>query len=655
VTQQIAVDRFRRQRPSARLPGQTWIGANFWSRAGGPLMWRQYDRELVRSELTVLRDHGVDLTRSFFYWPDFHPEEQRIDEAMVARYGDFLGLHVELGMRTVPTFIVGHMSGANWDPAWRAGRDLYRDVTLVERQAWFIREMTARFQSSSAVAAWLISNEMPIYGGGGGPMGDPTPPADHRDVRAWAALMVQAVRAGGATQPVSLGDGAWGIETSGRDNSYRIRDLAGLVDFLGPHTYPFSDDPVRQHLTAAFMCELCTTFGMPVVLEEFGVSTDFASDEATADYYRSLLYSTMLSGATGWVAWNNTDFDLPNQDPYRHHPFELHFGITDTHGEPKSALLELAAFRDVLTKIGFDECSRPDTATSILISSYLEADHPFINPQDRLTTHDTAFQAYISARTADLAPALVREVDEVATTALIIVPSYKALTAPTWHALQDAAAAGSTVFVSYSAGETFGQRGPWHPFFDEFFGVRRLLRYGLVDAVRDDIVHWTFTQAVGSINEGDSLTFTAGGNADGRAFLRLQPTSATVWANDAAGHPALLSREVGSGRIVLSTYPLEYFAARTPDVNPDDTTRLYSALSQIAGAEPVVTADDARVMTDHLVHADGRRFAVLINLSEAAFDVDVRAAAGISLRHLTGKALDSAVHLDPYGIHVLQL
>ncbi len=51
----------------------SWLGANFWSRTGGPLMWRNYDPEVVRGELRVLREHGLSVTRSFFYWPDFMP------------------------------------------------------------------------------------------------------------------------------------------------------------------------------------------------------------------------------------------------------------------------------------------------------------------------------------------------------------------------------------------------------------------------------------------------------------------------------------------------------------------------------------------------------------------------------------------------------
>ena len=142
-----------------------WLGANFWSRTGGPLMWRNYDPAVIGAELGVLRDHGLSMTRSFFYWPDFMPAPDRIDEDLAGRFADFLDRHTALGMTTVPTFIVGHMSGENWDVPWRQGRDLYGDGWMLARQAFFARSMAERFGRHPAVVGWLLSNEMPLYGG----------------------------------------------------------------------------------------------------------------------------------------------------------------------------------------------------------------------------------------------------------------------------------------------------------------------------------------------------------------------------------------------------------------------------------------------------------------------------------------------------------
>ena len=117
-----------------------WLGANFWSRTGGPLMWRSYDAEVVREELRVLRDHGLTMTRSLLLLARLHARRPTGSTRTCARASPTSSTGTDaLGMTTVPTFIVGHMSGENWDPSWRGGRDLYGDVWLVARQAWFVR------------------------------------------------------------------------------------------------------------------------------------------------------------------------------------------------------------------------------------------------------------------------------------------------------------------------------------------------------------------------------------------------------------------------------------------------------------------------------------------------------------------------------------
>ena len=326
--------------PTNTIATKPWLGVNYWSRAGGPRMWSRYDGAVVREELaTSWPSTGSTSPARSASGPTSSRSPGASTRTWLARFADFLDAHLAAGLTTIPTFIVGHMSGENWDPSWRDGRDLYRDVWLVAQQAWFAEELARRFGDHPAISGWLVSNEMPLYGG----------PATIAEVDAWARLVVQAVRAGGATQPISLGDGAWGIETTGSDNGYSLRSLASLVDFIGPHVYPMQDDQVRQFLTAALACELSGSFGLPVVLEEFGVSSDFSSDENAAHYYRQVLHTTLLAGAKGWLAWNNCDYDeIRHEPPYSHHLFELHFGLIDASGKPKPQLHELTRFGELL-------------------------------------------------------------------------------------------------------------------------------------------------------------------------------------------------------------------------------------------------------------------------------------------------------------------
>ena len=626
----------------------TWLGANFWSRAGGPLMWRSYDGDLVRKELQVLHDNGLSVTRSFCYWPDFMPTPHSVDETLLTRFADFLDAHRQVGMRTIPTYIVGHMSGENWDPAWRGGRDLYADVWMVARQAWFLREVTHRFAAHEAIAGWLVSNEMPIYG-----MSGPT-----EVVSSWAELMVQAIRAGGGHQPVSLGDGAWGIEVTGHDNGFSVRETSALVDFVGPHVYRMESDVVRQHLKAAFICELAAVGGKPVVLEEFGLSSDFASAENSGHYYRQVLHNSLLAGATGWLAWNNTDFDnLIGQDPYRHHPFEMHFGVTTVDGTPKAPLIELADFRRVLDQVDVARCERWPVETALVVSSYLESGYPFSDEADRSFVFAGLEQAHVAAREADLGLGFVRERDGIADGyRLYLLPSAKQLTGPGWLRLRELAEQGATVYVSYGAGESASQRGPWWAHTEELFGVRHRLVYGLNDPIDDDVVILTFTGALGDIEPGSALRFPVAGGVNARAYLPVEATAGEVVARDQHGHPALVINRVGAGTLVLGTFPLEYLAAAQGRVNPEPTWRIYRALAVHAGVVRPVTVDDPRVLVDGLVHADGRRFTWLV--SESAEPLTVRpmpADAATTLTDPGGATAVGDVDLEPYGVRVLEL
>jgi endo-1,4-beta-mannosidase len=613
-----------------------WLGANFWSRTGGPFMWRSYDPTVVTSELRTLREHGLTMTRSFFFWPDFMPEPERIDETMAERFADFLDRHADVGMQTIPTFIVGHMSGENWDPSWRNGRSLYSDVWLVGRQSWFAAEMVRRYTRHPAIAGWLVSNEMPIYGG-----------SDERPevVEAWARIIRDAVRAAGGHQPFSLGDGAWGIEVRGKENGFQLAMTAAISDFLGPHTYPVGDDRIRQHYAAAWECELAGTFGKPVVLEEFGVSSDFASSANAARYYRQVLHNSLLAGATGWIAWNNTDFDLPGQDPYRHHAFEQHFGLTDASGAPKQTLHEMRAFATTLAMLG--DWERADSGTAIIIPSYLDNDHPFTSPADGARSATVLRQSYVSARLADLAPALVRESRELTPGArLYLSPSTKQFLATTASDLERLVTDGACVYVSYSPGDNDWHRGPSYGRLNEFFGVTHRLETGMSEPITDDVVTFTLRRDWGGLAAGTTMRFRAAGNEHGRGYLPVEATGAEILAIDGHGRPALLLRRTGRGSVVLCTYPIEHMAALSPRVNPDDTVTLYNALAIHAGVPRPVTVEDPRVACDVLVRSDGTRFAALV--SQASEPLTLKPA-------IEDGSLDREVSLAPFGTAIVAL
>jgi hypothetical protein len=362
----------------------------------------------------------------------------------------------------------------------------------------------------------------------------------------------------------------------------------------------------------------------------------------------------------------------------------------------------MRAFAELVQRIDLARCQRPDTRIALLVPSYLENQYPFTAPDDPLSIVDSLRQAYVAAREADLPVKLVREADALlwqpahvaelargvaasgvqygrASTdplrlapgeldptalgpglprdaALYLIPSVKQLTGPTWRQLDQLVRAGATVYCSYFVGVHKNQRGPWWPDLDATFGVKKLLRYGLVNRIEEERVRLQFRRPFGAIAEGEVLEFSVAGTENSRAFLPLEPNGAQVIAEDSQGRPALLEHQVGSGRWVLCTYPLEHMAAQTMGVNPEPTWRLYSALADVAGVTPEVTVADPRVVVGELVHEDGRRFVWLINMVAAALSCEPRLRAG-ALRSLEGprELTGKSVELGPFGVRVLGL
>jgi endo-1,4-beta-mannosidase len=361
-----------------------------------------------------------------------------------------------------------------------------------------------------------------------------------------------------------------------------------------------------------------------------------------------VLYTTLLAGARGWIAWNNCDFDdLAHEDPYRHHPYEMHFGLTDRHGEPKEQLRALAAFSNEVGRLAAASAGwepvKGDVA--IVVPEHFERELPFTVPAFRADLRDGLLQSYIAAREADLPVALHRERDGLAGgVRLYLAPCAKLLTAPGAARLRELATSGATVYASYFAGSTSRQRGPWLAGLEDIFGVRHGLRYGLVDPITDGEAVFQFVEDFGDIHAGTRLSFAVSGEPSARAYLPVEPTGAEIVAVDGHGRPALLRHRLGSGRAVLCTYPLEHMAARRAWSNPESTWRIYSALAEVAEVERPVRVDDPRVLVGRIRTGDSETV-LFVNASADTVVATPIVTPGTTLEH-DGDVLT----LEPYDV-----
>jgi hypothetical protein len=239
----------------------------------------------------------------------------------------------------------------------------------------------------------------------------------------------------------------------------------------------------------------------------------------------------------------------------------------------------------------------------------------------------------------------VRERDGIPGAArLYLVPCAKLLTAPGLGRLRELASAGATVYLSYFAGSTPSQRGPWLSWLDEIFGVRHRLRYGLVDPIVEDEVTFELVDDLGDVPVGTLLSFRVAGEPSARAYLPVEPVGAEVVAVDGHGRPALLRHRLGLGTTVLCTYPLEHMAARTPSVNPESTWQIYAALGAAAAVPRPVRVNDPRVLVGRLRTGDAETV-LFVNCSSETIATEPIIADGRALRRAPGPLV-----LEPFGV-----
>lgn len=575
------------------------IGANYWSRKTGPLMWRKWNPDEVKEELKQMKDLGMNVCRSFLYWPDFMPAPDKVEHVMLDRFEEFISLCEDVDLFTIPSFFVGHMSGEDWDVPWREGRNFYNDPWMLKQESLFVREVVKKVKDSKAIIGWLLSNEITNYAGN----------SDSLSVNNWVKTICEVIRRLDPKRPISVGDGVFGREVYGKDNGFRLKEQKDLIDFIGPHIYLYDDDSLRHSYIPSFIIKMCD-YGRPVILEEFGCSNCYVSEEHQADYYRITYHSAFLSGSVGTLSWCYSDFDLPYQRPYSHHVHELFFGVTKADGGVKEAGYEIKRFSKIMEDIDINEIEIEKSKVLITVPSFYILDYPYTH-EDKDMTRKVLLQSYTLTKQAHInayfliEPELPEEIEskEIISipkdTKLLIAPNTQKFTAPFWEAIYRYVEQGGVFYCSFNS-------DMWIHIFEELFGAKHLLRYGLADIPEENEIEVEFTSNFFDISKGEKFTYQRKGNPRDTAFCPLVTTKAEILAVDKEGRPAIILNSIGKGKVIFSAYPFEYYLANTTEVyKKDKTYRFYKSLSRMAEIKPSFDTDNPFVELGIVKYQEG--------------------------------------------------
>jgi len=618
------------------------IGVNYWPRRTAVEMWPRWDPEGIAQDLREMRALGLNTVRFFLRTADFADAEANLRPEALEKLDTFLAFCREYGLYVLPSFFVGHMSGMNFLIPWEQGRDFYTDPEVLARSRRFVQEIVARYKEDDAILGWLLSNEITHHAG----------KRETHVLASWMRVLRDAIRAVDPERPIAGGDGADDLKGNGLGYPEGalpdIAELGCVQDFISLHMYFDDDDTLRFSHTPAGLVRLCD-IGVPVLVEEFGLSTGLVAEEDQAAYFRVLLFSTWAAGAAGHLAWCWSDFSTAHLPPYTHHPHELFFGITRSDGSEKPAAEEMRRFARLLAQVDATRWAPAAPQAAILVPTTFYVNYPF-RSVDRQRLLKALLEVYTLARMAGFDALFAREPALPPNGVQLLLVPFADLLAPTWHKLQAWVETGGVLWAGF---------GGAVPNLEELFGLRLERRRGFPSPLQGERTEWRLVEPFGELAVGQRVALPA---VDA-PYLPIAPMTARVLAVDQDGHPVLTVNAIGRGKAFFCSRSLEWLLTSGAEVHRwSPAHRLYRALRSEAGIVPLFETAQPLLSLSILEGENGAQLLVAINHGDAPLEEEVRC------RRPPGRVLDVEsgdeleiqegtfrLSLGPWGVRVLEI
>jgi endo-1,4-beta-mannosidase len=382
--------------------------------------WKDFDRSEVEAEFSEIAAFKLQVVRIFMLWEDFQPAPDQVNQQALSHLGMVLELAQEVGLRIMPTFFTGFMSGVSWWPRWalsdeedpsgvprlvdghftlRAGRDPYTDPLLLAAQRLLVATVSARFGQHPALYGWDWGNEHDNF----------FTPRCYEDGLAWHRMLTDEARRFSST-PVTSGQhfpmltGYTGFRA---DQLARVNDIQCMHAYSIYYPSVLEDEPLNSDVVPLACLVTEALSGERVLFQEFGYASSqfrdvseyrlldlggsqphrqyLADDAAGARYYQEVLEKLVRCGALGAFAWVFSDYDehLWHLPPFKTHQHERFFGLTRADGVVKLSGKVLQSFAQRIAE--------GDVPTRTIKPFRLEADTWYENPSEHF---DRLFQEW---------------------------------------------------------------------------------------------------------------------------------------------------------------------------------------------------------------------------------------------------------------------
>jgi endo-1,4-beta-mannosidase len=596
------------------------VGAN-WVPAKAAMQWpTQWDPKAIEADFARMHEMGFNAIRLDFVWAwieprpgDYNPEAFRAIDFLISLAHKYkIYLHPEL-------LIGGEVGEAFWDVSYRQGRHPHSDPDMLRIQTDHVAELARRYGKETAILGWDLTDEPPFW-----IAADST--TDAMAIN-WTRLLSWSMRRYDSLHPIVVGTSSEEIERG----PFRSDNLRDEADFLSVHPYSiyapklFPDPMLSERGTygSAFETALSGSVGRPVMVQEIGASSAQYEPDQIAKFLRASLYSGLGAGANGFLIWCYTDA-APEQYrkvPYLRSPHETQFGLTNWEGKDRPSgqmfeefekvvgMLDLSGIEPAPAEAGIIvpyEWSKPHGdyshfgLTGPEVVPYTSTDEgAAVSGQSQPTFSEenswitgSWLSAFVLARRAGLKADFPREYEDWQKRPLVLMPSPLTSTdaflvhvhSDFWEKAKQYVSQGGALYASVAADAAI-------PEMDALFGAR------MVDSNPKEEVTLKIVAPFGSLKVGDTFHYSVPAVSPRSWGAILELKGGTVIAVDQDNRPALVANSVGSGKTLLSAYPLEHYLANLPAAfdKPESTHRIYQAFREWSGVKPMFHSDQPSV------------------------------------------------------------
>lgn len=581
------------------------LGCNYWDSKSGVDMWKNWDENVIKEDLSALEACGVCHLRVFPNWRDFQPIKRLnvagsrlgeyvvgeneeylesnpygLDYTMIAHFRRFAEIAKKHNMTLTVSIVTGFMSGKMFIPPALFGKHLLTDPEALMWTNKFVTGIVNELSDIDNIVAWDLGNECNNLSEG----------QSREETYTWAALVRNAILAVDKSRPVI--SGMHGLNAT-EDGIWRIEDQGELCDVLTTHPYPIFIDSAYEPLNRM----RCTIVGTaqseyysgigkkPCMVQEQGSFTQTnANEEMASEFLRVNALSAWANNLTGYLWWCGMDHILLRNSPYSWCPMERPLGLVYTNKTPKPVGREMKKFKTLLDKL--PPLPPKDTEAVCVLTRTKSPSHEFEN----------AIGSYILAKEAGFNITIEKTETKLPEAGTYILPGVKGFNyiyARTWDfLLKQVYDNGSTLFITNDGGE-FAD-------FEEVFGLRS---NGLVPG-KPHTAKFGFGE-IEYKNNRDLLARSIG---------------AEVLATNENGDVVFSRNNYGKGVVFLLNIPIEQYAFSLAEgFNPEmsyDFYKIYKEFSKNLTENYIIKTDNPYIGITQSKNEDGSYIVTAINYSD---------------------------------------